>query len=86
MSASEVGRRLKASELKPRTIVVIAPPGRDAHITMWVFLVDNDQVTFRAHAVPGVETWTVINFVRDDGELIDDQGRIVRVYEYLGEP
>jgi hypothetical protein len=53
---------------------------------MWVESVDSELVIFAAHGVPGVDTWHVVNRVRDDGQLIDDKGRVVRVYEYLGEP
>lgn len=81
MPANEIGRELKASELKPRTVAVIAPPGKDMMVTMWVRTVDTEIVTFYA----GELSWTVVNFVQPDGSIHDDLGRVVRVYEYLGE-
>lgn len=78
----EVGRELNAKELTPKKIVVIQPPGRNQFLTMWVDLVTPELVSFYA----GVMKWTVINFVRPDGTICDDQGRQVHVFEYLGEP
>lgn len=78
--SDEVGRELKASELKAGEIVVIEPPGHSAMITMWVGEVREDTVVFYS----GVKNWHVMNFVRDDA-VYDDQGRWVHVYEYLGE-
>jgi hypothetical protein len=77
----EVGRELKASELKPRTVVIIRPPGQNVLITMWVKGIDTKLVVFYS----GDLRWGVINFIQPDGSIHDDQGRVVRVYEYLGE-
>ena len=76
----EIGRELTVAELKPRHVVVIAPPGRDITITMWVRAIDPTTVIFHS----GVMNWTVINFIKD-GKLVDDRGRQIRVFEYLGE-
>lgn len=78
---SEVGRELKPSELKPGSIVCIAPPGRDMLLTMHVVEVRETLVIFYS----GVIKWHVINLISGD-VLKDDQGRIVRVFEYLGDP
>lgn len=80
---TEVGRELKVADLKPEAIVVIAPPGRDdLLITMWVAEVRDNLVVFRS----GELNWHVINLVLGDGTIVDDQGRPVRVFEYLGAP
>jgi hypothetical protein len=34
----------------------------------------------------GVFRWYVLNWIDDSDKIIDDQGREVEVYEYLGEP
>jgi hypothetical protein len=82
MSTTEIGRELQVADLKPRQIVVIAPPGRDdVRMTMWVEAVGAETVTFFS----GAMKWHVINFIRDGG-LVDDQDRPVRVFEYLGQP
>jgi len=78
---SEVGRELAIADLKPQTVVVIAPPGRDdVLLSMWIEAVDADMVTFFA----GEMNWHVIAFIKD-GRIVDDRGRVVRVFEYLGE-
>lgn len=80
--SDEIGRQLRLDELQPKRIVVIAHPGRPgAFMTMWVEEVADDHVVFFS----GVMNWHVMIFVRD-GELFDDQDRVVRVFEYLGEP
>lgn len=79
----EIGRPLRADELRPRQVVVIAPPDRPGvFMTMWVEEVRDNLVVFFA----GEMNWHVVNLVRDNGEIVDDQGRTVRVFEYLGEP
>jgi hypothetical protein len=77
---SEIGKPLKVSELREKTVVVIAPPGRkDVAITMWVESISPGHVTFYS----GAMNWHVRNFVRGD-TLVDDQERTVEVFEYLG--
>jgi hypothetical protein len=75
----EIGRELTVAELKPHQVVVIAPPGRNVTITMWVRAIDQNTVIFYS----GVMQWTVINFIKD-GKIVDDSGRQVHVFEYLG--
>lgn len=79
---NEVGRELKASELRPKSVVVINPPGHPhAFLTMWVRDVTPKWVEFYA----GELRWHVVNFVQPDGSIHDDQHRTVHVFEYLGE-
>lgn len=78
---NEIGRELKASELTPRTVVVIVTPGRGVMMTMWVLSLSEKLVEFYS----GELKWTVLNFIEPDGSIRDDQGRVVHVYEYLGE-
>ena len=79
----EIGRPLRADELKPKQIVAIAPPGHPGMLlTMWVEEVRDNLVVFFA----GEINVHVINIIRQDGELVDDADRVVRVFEYLGEP
>lgn len=77
---SEIGRELSVGELTPGQVVVIAPPGRTERITIWVESVDPEMVVFFA----GELNIRVINFIKD-GQIFDDRGRVVRVFEYLGE-
>lgn len=76
----EIGRELTISDLKPETVVVIKPPGKNVSITMWIEAVGPNTVTFFS----GTLGWHVINFIRD-GQIFDDQNRVVQVFEYLGE-
>lgn len=93
LASKEQGRELKAMELKAGQIVVIQPVvpphlkdriGRMVSLTMNVLHVDtqNSMVTFDAP----VMRMTVLNFFDDAGNIFDDRGDPVHVYEYLGEP
>lgn len=77
---SEIGREFSVGELTPGQVVVIAPPGRRERITIWVESVDPEMVVFFAGAL----NIHVINFIKD-GQIFDERGRVVRVFEYLGE-
>jgi hypothetical protein len=77
----EVGRELKADDLKERQVVVIAPPGYNLICTMWVEHIDAQIVVFWSNIL----RWHVINFRKPDGTIVDDQNRPVKVFEYLGE-
>lgn len=85
---SEMGRELRASELKAGMIVFIEPPIPEDQprlaFTMWVVAVlpDSDLVVFFS----GVEKRHVGNFITPEDGLVDGKGREVRVFEYLGEP
>ena len=79
----EIGKQLTADDLKVQQIVVIEAPERNGVcMTMWVREVRANLVVFYS----GELDWYVINFVSNDGTIIDDQGREVKVYEYLGDP
>ena len=83
--SDEIGRELLASDLKPKTIVVVKPPDRldrEVYMTFWVTQVTDDFVVFHS----AVKHWSVINFRGPNDTVIDDQGRQVHVFEYLGEP
>lgn len=81
---NEIGRELKVSDLRPRTIVWLFKEGREAMATMWVVSVGSDYVHFRAGVIkteflaarcgPGLESIT------------DDSGWPMKIYEYLGKP
>lgn len=84
-SNPEVGRELKVSELRPRTIVVLHKVGRDNFlVTMWVVEILPAYVKFTAGEIrtdfiarrcgPGLD------------EITDNTGLPMKVYEYLGEP
>jgi hypothetical protein len=80
----EVGRELRADELKERTIVWLC---REEHrydmATMWVRNVNSAAITFLVAALkPPI---TLVLFRLPDGTLIDDSGKRMFVYEYLGE-
>lgn len=78
---NEVGRELKASELKPKTVVIVDIPDKHIMITMWVGHVSEGLVEFYS----GTLKTSVLNFVSPEGVISDGEGRVVKVYEYLGE-
>lgn len=78
----EIGKQLTAAELKASTIVVVKPPDFNGFFTLWVREVRDNSVLFSS----GVLRQEVINSIRDDGKIVDDQGRVIEVFEYLGEP
>jgi hypothetical protein len=83
--SDEIGRELLASDLKERQIVWIKPPdaqNRGLMFTFWVTRVAPDNITFFS----GVKRMYVVNFRGPNDTVIDDRGRQVRVFEYLGEP
>lgn len=82
--SDEIGRELLWSDLQPKTIVVVKPPGRPedrGHFTFWVERVTVDYVLFHS----AVLHWSVFSFHGRDDTVVDDQGRKVTVFEYLGE-
>ena len=80
----EVGGAIKARDMEKGQIVVIAPPGRNVLMTMRVMSRVDDMVIFRGE-LPGGQSWVVVNRIRDDGACVDDQGRVVELYAYLGD-
>lgn len=84
IGSSEIGRELKVSDLKPKTVVWLAKDGRDLMATMWVVDVGDVYVHFYAGA-------TGINFYAKRGgpdleSVTDDTHLPMRIYEYLGKP
>ena len=85
MNHPEVGRELKADELKAKTIVVIRAEHRpDIAVTMWVKEVGDSIVWL--YAGSGNVHRHLGLFRQLDGTLRDDAGRMIHVYEYLGKP
>ena len=77
----EVGRTLKASELKPKTIVWLHKANRKAVATMWVVGVHQDFVEFYSG-----ERSIAFLAMRKGDEITDSTGEQFAVYEYLGKP
>lgn len=81
---SEIGRPLKADELRAGMIVVVRPPGASNNlaVTVWVEEVSEDWVAFFS----GIMQWHVVCRRHPDGTITDDKERLVQIFEYLGEP
>jgi hypothetical protein len=82
MNHAEVGRELKVSELRTRTVVVLQKGEEATAATIWVVGVFKDVVHFRAGAV-GLELF-LFRTGPDLDQLCDDTGARIIVYEYLG--
>lgn len=78
---NELGRELKANELTERTVVVLGREDRATMYTAWVIRLGADYVAFGYGAI----NTTFIAYLREDGELVDDTGKRILVFEYLGE-
>ena len=77
----EMGRELLAHELVEKTVVLVGREDRPHYaITAWVQLVDAEIVLFSANEVHMV----LITVRRPDGTLVDDTGKRILVWEYLG--
>ncbi len=79
---NEVGRELKASELKRRTVVVVEKPD-SGMATFWVVDVGDVYVHLRAGVV-GVELF-LMRCGKDLERVTDDSHAVMTIYEYLGE-
>ena len=80
--ANEIGRGLKANELKVGTVVVLGREDRpNARDTVWVDGIGQEGVCFYS----GISRMGFVAFLREDGELVDDTGKRIIVNEYLGE-
>lgn len=77
----EVGRELSADELEPMQVVVIQLPNRNLDVTVWVKHVEDTLVVFYA----GEINLHFLGFRLLDGSMVDDRGRLLHVFEYLGE-
>ena len=80
----EIGKAIKGRSVEAGQIVVIAPPDRNVLMTMRVVQRIDDIIMFRGE-LPGGAGWMVVNRLRDDGAVVDDRGRVVELYEYLGD-
>lgn len=78
---NEIGRELKANELKVKTVVVVSREDNPSAYTTWVREIGQDCVVFWS----GVANTYFIVYLREDGELVDDTGKRIIVNEYLGE-
>jgi hypothetical protein len=77
----EIGRELKVSELKPRTVVVThADHSPEFYATMWVRHITATWVLLEANVI-GME---LLLLVQPDDTLQDGKGHPIHVYEYLG--
>jgi len=82
MYDDEVGRDLKANELKVRTVVVIRREDRpESAMTLWVREIGQDHVVFWSGTLK-ITLWT---YLREDGELMDETGKKIMVSEFLGD-
>lgn len=87
-SEEEIGRRLKASDLKVETIVVVKPPNTShTAISMWIIEINKEPpkgllpyVVFYS----GILKMPILNFINESDEIYDRSAGIVEVYEYLG--
>jgi hypothetical protein len=80
---NEIGRELKANELKLKMIVIVVGEHKpNVLVSMWVAAVGPDSVTFFAGEI---KTYFIAS-IREDGSLADDVGRVIHCFEYLGEP
>ena len=82
--SEEIGRELKASELKPGVIVVLMKDGSAMAITIWVSRVTENRAEFEARSL-GM-TLALARTGEDCERLADNAGVRIRAYEYLGEP
>ena len=80
---NEIGRELKVSELKPRTVVVLRKETNPTAATMWVIKITDEFVVFTS----GVMRTDFA--ARRTGpkleQITDNTGVRMHVYEYLGE-
>ena len=81
---NEVGRELKVSELKPRTIVWLYKEGRKTMGTMWVIEVGEVFVHFYAGEI--TMDFFALRCGPDLEKITDDSHIPMKMYEYLGEP
>lgn len=76
MAPDEIGRELKASELKRGEVVALHAQDRP-YVTVWVQRVEEDRVEFYASSLD------LLFSARRHGEALSDgTGMLVRVFEY----
>ena len=82
MDNEEIGRELRAREMKENTVVILnAEHQPHIFMTTWVKQITPGLVCFYS----GVTRIYFIGRIQPDGTLKDDQGRTIKVFEYLGE-
>lgn len=81
--SEEVGRELKVSELKPRTVVVLSMDHHPMATTWWVAEILDEFVVFTSGELrtdfAAKRTGTGLE------QLADNTGKPLHVHEYLGE-
>ena len=78
----EIGEELLASQLEPRTVVVLIGTHRPQHaMTSWVVAVDAEAVLFYS----GTLRINLALRVNDKGHMFDVQNHRIAVHRYLGE-
>ena len=81
-TTSEIGRELKASELEPRTVIVMEKEGCPHYATVWVSAIRDDLIAF--YMGGGMGGGSIHLIARRQGDsLFDDEARL-HVYQYLG--
>lgn len=78
---SEIGRELKVSELRPKTVVVLAKTTRVFAATMWVDRITDAYVWFWAQEI---EVALCLKRCGPDLEQVEDDEAPMKIYEYLG--
>jgi ribosomal protein L37E len=82
-AGSEIGRKLKASELEPHTIVVVEKADLGC-VTFWVKGVSDQLVHLYAGEI-GMDL-LLLRVGPDRESVTDDSGAAMTIYQYLGEP
>lgn len=81
--SSEVGRELKASELRAHTIVWVSKHERAIVLSMWVTEVTASTVALYAG---DIRVFLVLKRCGPDLESVEDDDRVpMKIFEYLGE-
>lgn len=76
----EMGRELLVPDLKEKTVIVLWRDDRSFAVTAWVDVISTNIVIFKM-----VEIGAFLILARElGGMLVDDTGKRIRVFEYLG--
>ena len=79
---NEIGRELKVSELKPRTVVVLEKSGHPTMATMWVATIQSHFVIFTSGVLRGDFMAQRVGPGLD--EITDDTGKAMRILRVPG--
>lgn len=77
----EIGKKLNLWDLRLDTVVVLVKKGDDKATTMWVSYISAQTCHFTAHVLVPSRTLVLSVWA---GELQDDAGNEIEVFEYLG--